>query len=68
MDKDSIGYKTLQSREVTLRATLAGLSQQIRNGGYLNSRAANAQANPNENYYVSKEYADRAGINTTNSF
>lgn len=68
MDKDGIAYKTLRSREVTLRQELAVISQQVRNGGYLNSRAANAQANPNGNYYVPKEYADRAGINTTRSF
>lgn len=68
LDKDGIGFKTLSSRAATLRATNAGLRQQIKNGGYLNTRAGNAQANPNENYYVPKEYADRAGVNTTNSF
>lgn len=68
LDKDGIGFKTLSSRVATLRQEKAVLQTQIKNGGYLNSRAGNAQANPNENYYVPKEYADRAGINTTRSF
>ena len=68
LDKDGIGYKTLSSREATLRQELAVISPQVRNGGYLNSPRANAQANPNQNYYVPKEYADRARINTTRSF
>jgi len=68
LDKDGIGFKTLSSRVATLRQEKAVLQTQVKNGGYLNSRAGNAQANPNENYYVPKEYADRAGVNTTRSF
>lgn len=68
MDKDGIAYKTLRSREATLRQEDAVIDQQIRNGGYLNTRVANLRANPNRNIYVPKEYADRAGINTTRSF
>lgn len=68
LDKDGIGYKTLSSRLATLKGERAGLSQQVKNGGYLNSKAGNLQANPNENYYVPKEYAERANVNTTRSF
>ena len=68
LDKDGIGFKTLSSRVATLRQEKSVLQTQVKNGGYLNSRAGNAQANPNENYYVPKEYADRAGVNTTRSF
>lgn len=68
MDKDGIAYKTLVSREVTLRQELAVIERQILNGGYLNTRVANLRANPNGNIYVPKEYADRARVRTTNSF
>jgi hypothetical protein len=68
LDPDSIGSKTLRSREATLRQEVEVLNRQVRQGGYLNTPAANRQANPNGNFYVPKEYADRAGINTTRSF
>lgn len=61
-------FEYLASELATLKTERAGLQAQVRSGGYLNSRALNARANPNENYRVPAEYAKRVGVNTTNSF